>query len=146
MSSYLPFGRTVSELLGFREVLKNYIVAKKTAARGKFIDYEELCLDFAKANAEYPWEFPGGKKLGEANAYRLALYFLHGYCVITHLSGLHNGTRVVFEFDESPEEVNEWCNVNEVVASEGLKKKLSKELEEIFKSDKKTKRPTKVVS
>lgn len=136
MSSYLPFGRTVSELLSFREALKSYIVAKKTAARGKFIDYKDLCIEFAKANAEYPWEFPNGKKLGASNAYRLALYFLHGYCVITHESGLHYGTRIIPEFDESPEEVNEWCNVNEIVASEGLKKKLSKELEEIFKKNK----------
>jgi hypothetical protein len=135
MSSYLPFGRTVSELLAFRQDLKDYIDKKKAAAAGKFIKYEALCLSFAKANADYPWEFPqkegkAPRKLGAPNAYRLALYFLNGYCVITHEAGLRHGSRLVPEFDESPEEVNEWCNVNDIVqsASSGLKKKLRDEL------------------
>ena len=137
MTVYFPFGRTVSELLCFRQDLKDYIISKKIASSGKFIKFEDLCMDFAKANAEYPWEFPNGKKLGAANAYRLAMYFLNGYCVVTHESGLRYGARIVPEFDESPEEVNEWCNVKEIIL-EGMKKKLRDELNVIKKKTVKT--------
>jgi hypothetical protein len=142
MPGYLPFGRSISELLSFRQSLKDFIIATKSQKKGTFLKYEELCSSFAETNADYPqWEFPGGIKLGASNVYRLALYFLNGYCFITDEMGRKHGSRIVPEFNESPEEVNEWCNVSDIVlspeAGNDMKKSLRKELDQLFKKPRK---------